>query len=502
MFAMLCLQYGAYAARFRSQASLHESANGTSEQAVDGQKPNMQVRVHTMRIRQCIQEKATKFPEMMQLFGQWMPDPARDVTLLNLVVAKWIAEDLMENYLSNYNPVKKLISKWRSPKMKHWYREMANISKQIHDLSFDYAAAERSCKQGWTEDVQHCLVQKAEKFAESFPDWKTENVPLKNWTITALLYEEMRLHSRTANIAILPSLHGLHVHIEASGFPYSEMQRVCKKESNYNARKLIAFLDKDVARTNRDTHHCEEVPENGFCPEGLAPKVARPIDVRKASAAASLAYAGSGPVLSGFLAVKGSVTGGLAGAAKGAMQGMVLESTMHLGPILAGLAYVVFRTGRRACMCFPRECTFDADADGCVMSGSNIPSHNPYGRSLPFMSQKCVPRRNKMGSCELQTCDVLDFEPKLGNVERPVYDGKVLSTTLYGKLGRQQDGGIYNCMSSSGLVSDSLLLQPKLADTQVENTAMSRAEIFAEFGVTEQMDSSASELGEGVSHDI
>jgi len=491
MFAMLCLQYGAYAARFRSQASLHESANGTSEQTLDGRKPIMQVRIDMMRTRQCIQEKVTKFPEMMQRFGRWMPDPARDVSLLNLVVAKWIAQDLMENHLGNYNALKKLISKWRSPQMKLWYDELANISKQIADLGFNYAATERSCKKGWTEDVQDCLALKAEKFEESFPDWKKEGFPLTNWTNTVLFYEEIKIHSRTAQISI-PPLRDLYSLIRSSGFPYRKMQRVCKTESDHDAQELIAFLDEDVARTNRDTQHCAEVPENGFCPEGLAPKVARPIDVRKASAAASLAYAGSGPVLSGFLAVAGSVTGGWAGAASGAVQGMLMASTMHLGPILAGLAYVVFGTGSRACMCFPRECTFDAEADACVMSFSDIPSLNPYGRSLPFMSQKCVPRRNKTGSCEIQTCDAVDFETELGTVERE-YNGTALSATLYGKVGRQIDGGIYNCMSSSGLAGDSLLLQTKIAGTQVENTAMSRAEIFAGFGVTEKMDSSASE---------
>jgi len=209
-----------------------------------------------MRTRQCIQEKATRFPELMQAFGKWMPEPVGGASLLKLVTAKWSAEDvvLMENHLGNYNAVKRLISKWLSSKMKPWYQKLASISKQIEDLGFNYAAAERSCKKGWTEDVQGCLVQKAEEFEASFPLPGNDPMALARWMNTTLFYKEIKMHSHTANISI-PSLRRLHDLIEASDFPYSKIKHVCKSESDYNAQELIAFLDKEVSRTNQDTQH-------------------------------------------------------------------------------------------------------------------------------------------------------------------------------------------------------------------------------------------------------
>merc|ERR1712232_439057 len=177
----------------------------------------------------------------------------------------------------------------------------------------------------------------------------------------------------------------------------------------------------------------------------MAPTVARPFNYARASAASAIAFFMTGPAFIAAGGAMGLVLGGPAAIAAGAAQGLAFTSVAHLGPLIGSLAYVVFGTGTSQCMCSPRKCIYDAQTEGCVMSASDAPSSNPYGRSLPFMSQKCVPNHAQM-RCELQTCDVSDFTPNLGIVN---------GVTLYGKVGRQANNGIYNCMSSSGLVDHS-----------------------------------------------
>lgn len=114
------------------------------------------------------------------------------------------------------------------------------------------------------------------------------------------------------------------------------------------------------------------------------------------------------------------------------------------------------------------------------MVGLSAASHNPFDRALPFMSQKCMPSVKETQRCELQSCDVGDFVPELGHFE---------GAPSFGKLGRYKDGGLYNCVSSSGDVTDALLLQGKILDPNLSNTAMKRSEVFHALDVKTSADS-------------
>jgi len=444
------------------------------QELVTNEAPNTKVRASMMLTRQCMQEKAEEFPRLMQRFGK-KRDASKDTAVVELVVGKWMVEDLIENHFRDYGFIKKMISERRSSTIANYRKELAQIAKALAAEGFSYDVAMTSCKSGHTTEMHTCMIKQGEAFEKSKPLEEQSPMPVGNWVNISLFLEEVRMHSYTADLKV-PSGSRLWYLIKASNFPYYKAKSSCEQAQQGKMVKLLGFLDLQVKPVQAEGA-CVEDDAKGYCPEGLAPTVARPIDPVKGSTAASITYFSAWPVMSVVAPSVGFLLGGPAGMSAGNL--FAHFSPVPYGPPLAAVAYMIFSTGSRTCQCFPRECKYDAAAGACAIGGIDgaSDSKNPFGRSLPFMSQKCVRSKKNKDTCEMKSCDVADFTPSL-------------KQSMFGTVGPQGDGGVYNCLSSSGDVADTLLLHTKLPDGQ-DNTAMNRAKIFEKLGVESKPDEDA-----------
>lgn len=420
-----------------------------------------------MLTRQCVQEQAENFPSLMQKHGFAVSDMEEN-QLLNDVIAFWTLRDLRRNHLTSYNIITRQIAQLRNEEVLAMTAEIQNVTSRLEAGGFEYSGAEARCEEDGTSQARSCIMERATEFAAAssssgLPALVSIRQELPTLVATLLELRDLQAHEVPGFDA--SELDKLMEIIEAIGFDLRSTQRQCKAVAEQSAAEVIEHLQRQMQNPAPSIDNCNEDPEAAFCPEGTGLMVSRPTETVRGTAAFSSTYFAAWPVLN-FVAPAITTLLGF-GPAIGLF---FANGPFPHGAIFGSLAYAIFSTGRRQCMCFPQECHFDDSTRTCGVSpGSGMAtSNNPFTSALPFMSTKCVPSPHQEGTCEMQSCGESDFSPALGDFE---------GAPFFGTVG-QHDGGLYNCLSTSGSSADNMLIKTSFPGNGLENVAENRNKFF------------------------
>jgi len=425
-----------------------------------------------MLTRECVQEQAENYPSLMAKYNYPVnnPEDLEENGLLNDVMAFWAIRDLRRNHLSSYNVVTGAIASMRDSTVLAFTEQLQNISNRFDEVGFNYAGAESRCAEDGASQARTCIVERATAFAagssSGIPALAAIRQKIPNLVTTRLEMRDLQVHSpvnfETSELNILTET------IAGIGFDLPSVERECTAMVQQRAEEVVQFLKDQLQSPAPSIDDCNENADLTFCPEGTALTVSRPSETVRGTAAFSATYFAAWPVLN-FVA---PVLTTLMGFGPG-LGFLFANGPLPHGAIFGSIAYALFSTGARTCMCFPQECSFDNSTSTCSLGlgASMAPSNNPFSHAVPFMSSKCVPSPHREGACEMQACGETDFTPTLGD-----FNG----APLFGTLG-QHNGGLYNCLSDSGSSADTLLIKTELPGTGLPNTPENRNAILEQF---------------------
>lgn len=263
------------------------------------------------------------------------------------------------------------------------------------------------------------------------------------------------------------------------GFIWSDEKKECDSESA-NASLVLSRVEveRDVCELDESGKVCSEKPEQ-YCPEGHSPAYRRGFSNQRFAASYSVSFLAANPidtaiataVVLAFTPTMPIATAIASGYAFKTFTPVPFDFIMAAG-ISAAIA-----TDARTCKCFPDDCTYDEEADHCLMS-RDLSTGNPYAW-LPYPGTKCakVPLTGQSKgagfTCNLETCAVEDF------VDRPG-DG------VEGKVGHGPDGALLNCLAERGYDQTSSLGVQDLLPDGSNNTAPNRALLYTSLGLPAQ----------------
>jgi len=470
----------AWSHRISTQSKTYEEESNSehlgdeAEVEAESELPDVQTLTDRILMRECLDTHAQAFPQRMAEYGVHMNEADSD-SLRSLILRFWSLQDQKENHLSNYNSLTKIFHAHRDAPVRLWKAEMKNISSFINSQGFRYRRAVSYCDGGGALQVRECITDQAKEFGGAI-------LPELPALVGRLLeLEAVAVHSPPGFDR--PALKKLRNVVSAGGVNLRRVTNKCKSKDHSYMQEIVAHLDAQLRSPAAEGRACKEDPARDFCPEGLNILVNRPINAKRGSAAFTAVYFGSWPFLTVAAPLVGGLIGAMEGGPAGKVSGVAAGNFFAHGPIpygapMGAVAYAIFSVGPRTCMCFPRECVYSEETSSCVISkdGHSVGSSNPFANSVPFMSTKCVPSVHFEKTCEMQNCDAADFMGRL-----------TTESELFGKVGPQPDGGVYNCMSTSELSHDSLLVDTMLPG-EIPNTPEHRNRIFEELGVEPKPD--------------
>mmetsp|Transcript_13882 Transcript_13882/g.29056 ORF Transcript_13882/g.29056 Transcript_13882/m.29056 type:complete len:533 (-) Transcript_13882:82-1680(-) len=274
----------------------------------------------------------------------------------------------------------------------------------------------------------------------------------------------------------LRALNVVKVLIKQYFFSFTHNLKACKEENkddtdDQGARLLSRIQMEFTEFVSEKEGECKENDiDNEYCPEGSGPDIRRTIDMVKFSKVWSAGFAVTKPLAmtSGFAI--GMLVGGPLMAANFAALGSV-PGPGFVAPVPFALAASMDFFPK--CRCYPSKCKYDEQAGYCMMRQEGNPSYNPF-HWLPYPGSRCVAVKSSDPTakvkCEIKECRQKDYQ-------QPRENGFVSGT-----IGFQEDEtGVHNCLSTTGEVSDSLLMLeelPTLAGKPLNNTPGSRGRLY------------------------
>jgi len=431
-----------------------------------------------MLTRQCVQEQAENYPSLMAKHGYsgaYMEDSNQ---LLNDVISFWAIRDLRRNHLSSFNALTGAVARMRDSTVLTFTAQLRNITNSFHEVGFNYEGAESRCAEDGPSQQRTCIVERASQFSARFVQHGLPAlVPIRRElpTLVSTLIElrDLQVHTPAGFETGSTSEFGrLAETITAAGFDLSAAETECKAITEQTTADLVEHIRQQLQSPGPSISDCNEDVDGTFCPEGTALTVSRPSETVRGMSAFSTTYFAAWPVLNFAAPILTTLMG--FGPTVGLM---IANGPFPHGAIFGSIAYALFSTGARTCMCFPQECYYDDSTSSCsVRTGTNMAaSNNPFSQALPFMSSKCVPSWHKEGACEMQACGEEDFSRSLGN-----FEGAPLFGTLGEHPSQGSNRGLYNCLSDSGTSADTLLVKTSLPGGS-PNVPENRNKIFEQF---------------------
>lgn len=419
-----------------------------------------------MLTRQCIQEQAENFPSLMAKHGFTL-DNLEDNQLLNDVLSFWAIRDLRRNHLSSYNMFTGAIASMRDSTVVTFTEQLQNLTNRFNDAGFNYQGAESRCAEDGASQARSCIMETATQFAADssaigLPVLAPIRRELPTLVSTRIELRDLQVHTPAAFDT--SEFDTLTETIAATGFYLPAVEIKCNAMAEHMAKEVVEHLRQQLQSPGPSISDCNEDADGTFCPEGTALTVSRPSETIRGMSAFSTTYFAAWPVLNFVAPVLTTVMGFGPGLGL-----LFANGPFPHGAIFGSIAYALFSTGSRTCMCFPQECYYDDSTSTCSLrTGSNMAtSNNPFSQALPFMSSKCVPSWHQEGACEMQACGETDFRPNLGD-----FNG----APLFGTIG-EHGGGLYNCLSDTGTSADTLLVKT-LLPSGLPNVPENRNNLF------------------------
>eukprot|EP00440_Ansanella_granifera_P027886 gb/GFBE01030298.1/.p1 GENE.gb/GFBE01030298.1/~~gb/GFBE01030298.1/.p1 ORF type:complete len:511 (+),score=122.62 gb/GFBE01030298.1/:1-1533(+) len=438
-------------------------------------------------VRRCISNRLAQWNLKELPAGILIHPPAavreEDLEALeSLVKNYWDITDAVENHGRNSGVFKKLVQKFRSSTRAQLMKELSDTEKQMKAAGFDYSAIQSRCVKGFNEETYRCMLERAEELApkgSALPSFVRARIDLEDHTRYKGRYSKEDLKSlkeglekARQTIKSMPKI----------GFAYSfsKMTKECKKaaENDIDTLRKAVIYDLSAGNSTSSLQNmwgggCVEAADK-VCPEGTAPIVRRRFDAVKGASAAFTTFWSAQAikvVVGGLVGTIMGASAGPAGAAAGFAAGATVAAAVPGPSALSAAAFFWSSTGPLECACFPRDCYLDELNDVCALESiPDAPSRNPFGRSMPYASTKCVrkPRKGKevADTCQIQACTAADYAPQL-----QLPGGK-----LFGTIG-SKGGELFNCLSNDGTTHGSLSMDLKLWNG-MNNTAEGRIELF------------------------
>jgi len=258
--------------------------------------------------------------------------------------------------------------------------------------------------------------------------------------------------------------------------------RVNKDQTMGFEEKVVEGIVGEInGQTKKIDGKCQELPGKS-CPEGLYPLHVRQRQTRRAARLFGITFVAYGPISITFPFI-GWALAGPSGAALAAVTLATPGPGFIVSAAVASMAAVPWLG---ECRCVAEPCEYDATLDSCTLSVQpGTSSKYPW---LPYTGLKCAPVEVEEGEapkCALTACAADDFDRKLTTKH---------GTQVYGKLGAFRDtagdrGGIYNCLSTDGTVTQNWEVLDKLPDLTkpeggiLDNSIENRALLYQFLGV-------------------
>lgn len=351
----------------------------------------------------------------------------------------------------------------------------AHCGETVHEIDEDvlegcvreYAQSGKTARRSWFSTVQEDLVKDSDALVEHLTSWfnlQRQYKLAEHGILNVPLRRAFEDQKRKDLAAKKKAIEGFGFDLQAT---ILQCTRDNKEETGSAGQSMLGRILKEVTSSvEKKDGKCQE-KENHICPEGTSAASRRGFDKAKFGKVFYSICMLSKPFITfpmGF--VLGTVFGG---PAAGVALGAKLTALPGVGealplPFAAFAAVDIFPQ----CRCYPNDCVFDVDVNGCtIMSGS---SGNPY-EHLPYLGQKCIlvpDITNK--KCALSYCTREDYESPIANS----------SVTVSGTVGKVTDrgmnNGVYNCLMLNG--QEVLWNEAMDGNRTFDNTPLGRTKLY------------------------
>jgi len=271
-------------------------------------------------------------------------------------------------------------------------------------------------------------------------------------------------------------------HMKSLGFDYNKEKKSCiPLVSQALETKILERIEREVSSVCDKDAGCSQKPGR-YCPEGTQCDCQRPYTPQRALTTFNAVFWVVSPLtVATGATVVAYMTGGAAAVPLAVWNAGWFPD--YIPAIIAMAA--TSRKWTPECMCFEKECKFDADLRRCALEASKDMrnSSNPYSW-LPGNGLKCALTVGSEDACEFQSCSASDVQTRAG-------DG------LFGRVG-YEGADLYNCANLEGSLESELKFQSVLPDSEgasVENSAKARNEFYDRFELPPVRVSSSQYLG-------